>query len=289
MKPSASFLHVLNQLQIRLRHAVASTGIGERRSRQKGAGMEFADFRPYVPGDDTRHLDARLHARLGDFYVREYEVLKQLPVTILVDGSRSMQHHPRKLDLARWLANSLGYIALSGGDLVRVGFWTGRRLLLSPRFQGVSRADRLFAWVESAQPEGPRPFDDAVAEAGRAIPARSLLILLSDLWLDDPTASLRALAASRPEIWGVHLLAAEEIDPSPQSGGEIHLLDSESGDTVTLSLDRATIASYRAQLAQWRVEIRQNIAAVDGLLLDISTADDPEKFLLGLRAKGLLA
>lgn len=251
--------------------------------------MEFADFRPYVPGDDTRHLDARLHARLGDFYVREYEVLKQLPVTILIDASRSMTHHPQKLDLARWLANAFGYLALAGGDIVRIGFWTGRRLVYSPRFQGVSRADRLFGWVEREAPEGPRPFDDALADAANDIPRDSLVILLSDFWLDDPKRSLRLLAGKGAELWAFHILAPDEIDPPAQPGGEIHLLDAESGDTILLSLDRATLTSYREALAQWRTDLTETLRTLDGTLLDLPTPTDPEKFLLSLRAKGLLS
>ncbi len=64
------------------RAATASLGIGERRSRAKGAGLEFADHRAYQPGDDIRHLDLQLHARLGEHYVRQYSVFRQLPVTV---------------------------------------------------------------------------------------------------------------------------------------------------------------------------------------------------------------
>lgn len=289
MKPSASFLHVLNQLQVRVRHAVASTGIGERRSRQKGSGMEFADYRAYEPGDDTRHLDARLHARLGGFFVREYEVLKQLPVTILIDGSRSMLHHPQKLELARWLANCLGYLALSGGDVVRFGFWSGRRLVLSPRFHGVSRADRMFGWVETAASEGRAPFDDALAEAATQIPRNSLAIILSDLWLEDPTGSLRRLARGGAEIWAFHILSDEEIDPSQQDGSEVHLVDAESGEEVLLSVDRTTLAAYKEALAQWRRDLNEALRPINGRMLEVLTTDDREKFLLGLRGRGLLS
>jgi hypothetical protein len=283
--PSSSFLHVLSQLQVRVRHAVASTGIGERRSRQKGAGMEFADYRPYVPGDDTRHLDARLHARLGDYFVREYEVMKQLPVTIVIDGSRSMGGE--KLDLAKWLGNCLGYVALAGGDVVRVAFWSGRRLVMSPRFQGVSRADRVFGWIETSATDGARPFDDVLAEVVSEIPRGSLAIVLSDLWLEEPLV-LRGLAGGGAEVWAVHILGAEEIDPPYPAGGEVHLVDSESGEDVVLAVDRGTLASYRDALAEWRGELAAAVRAINGSLLEVTTAQDREKFLLGLRAKGLL-
>lgn len=289
MTPSATFLHLLNQLQVRVRHAVASSGIGERRSRQKGSGMEFAGYRAYVPGDDTRHLDARLHARLGDFFVREYEVLKQLPVTIVIDGSRSMlRGDPQKLDRAKWLANALGYIALAGGDVVRFAFWSGRRLIVSPRFQGVSRADHLFGWVAAAASEGRLPFDGALAEAAAQIPRDSLVVVLSDLWLEDPAHSLRAIAAGGAEVWAFHLLAADEIEPTEGAGSDIHLVDAESGDEVLLALDRPTLAAYREALAQWRADLAGAIRTIDGTLLEVPATAGLEPFLLTLRTRGLL-
>src|SRR5690606_3371050 len=152
VRPNPRFLQALGRTRLNVGRAVASAGTGERRSRAKGAGLEFADFRLYAPGDDTRHLDARLHARLGDYYVREFEVHKQLPVTVVVDASRSMGFGtPEKLAAARWLANVFGYLALAGGDKVQVAFWNGSQTIISPGFSGVGRAQRLFEWVERQQ------------------------------------------------------------------------------------------------------------------------------------------
>lgn len=289
MRPSSSFLHLLDRLQVKVRHAVASSGIGERRSRQKGAGMEFADYRSYVPGDDTRHLDARLHARLGGYFVREYEVSKQLPVTIIIDGSRSMARgNPQKLDLARWLANCLGYVAISGGDVVRFAFWSGRRLVMSPRFQGIRRADRMFDWVEAAATEGSRPFDEALGEAASHTPSDSLSIVLSDLWLEDPARALQSLAMGGAEVWAFHILAEEEFEPPFEAGGEVRLVDSESGEELLLAVDRGVLASYRDALLRWRGELTEALRPIDGTMLEARTGVERENFLLGLRARGLL-
>jgi hypothetical protein len=288
MKPSARFLNALNQLHLKVRHAAASRGIGERPSRQKGSGINFADYRAYVPGDDTRHLDARLHARLGGFFVREYEVMKQLPVTILIDGSRSMQQGPLKLDLAKWLANSLGYITLSGGDVVRLAFWSGRRLMLSPRFSGAGRANRMFSWVETAVTEGQRPFDDALAEAASQVPRSSLLIVLSDFWLDDLKQTVRSMASTGAELWAFHILAEEEVAPPYHEGGVVNLVDSETGQEVVLALDRAMLAAYDRALVQWRGELSEALRSIKGRMFEMSTTQDREKLLLGLRRHGVL-
>ncbi len=289
MRPSAHFLGVLNQLQLRVRHAVASTGIGERRSRGKGSGMEFADYRAYVPGDDTRHLDARLHARLGDYYVREYEVLKQLPVSIVIDGSRSMrQGHPEKLEVARWLANALGYLALVSGDLVRVGFWSGRGLAWSPRFHGVRRADRLFEWVEDRDTDGSKPFESVIGEVASQLPRRGLAIILSDFWVEHPAGALTSLTAGEGEIWAFHILDPEELEPPVRSGGEVKVVDAETGEEVILAIDRELIANYRTALAEWRRELLDAVHAIDGTLVDVRADEDLEKLVLSLRARGLL-
>ncbi len=288
MKPSASFLTVVNRLRLRVRHAAASSGIGERPSRQKGSGLDFAGFRAYVPGDDTRHLDARVHARLGGYFVREYEVMKQLQVTIVIDGSRSMLRGSLKLDLARWLANSLGYVALSGGDVIRFAFWSGRRLILSPRFSGAGRAGRMFDWVETAATEGQRPFDDALAETAAQIPRNSLLIVLSDFWLDDPQQSLRSLASRGAEVWAFHILAEEEVAPPQQEGSVVNLVDSETGQDLMLTVDRAMLAAYDKALAQWRGELGEVLRSINGRIFDMPTTQDREKLLLGLRRHGVL-
>jgi uncharacterized protein (DUF58 family) len=288
MRPSPHFLHTLDRLQMRVRHATASTGIGERRSRSKGVGMEFADYRGYIQGDDTRHLDAHLHARLGDFYIRQYEVLKQLPVTILIDGSRSMQQgEPEKLDVARWLSGCLGYLALSGGDLVQLSFWSGRNLSFSPRFQGVRRADRLFVWAEDAAPDGREPFDAALAEFASHLPRSGLAILISDFWVENPAGALRTIAASGTELWAVQALMPGELDPALLSQGETRLIDAESGEEILIALDKGVLADYRQALEQWQHELAQAIREIEGEHVLVRTDDDLEKLVLALRARGL--
>lgn len=285
MRPSPHFLQMLNQLQMKVRHATASTGIGERRSRSKGMGMEFADYREYVPGDDTRHLDARLHARLGDLYVREYEVLRQLPVQILIDGSRSMQE---KFDVARWLANALGYLALAGGDRAQFAFWSGKRLTLSPRFQGVSRAERMFEWVEDVEADGREPFDAALPELATHMVPNGLAVVISDFWVADPARAIQLIAASGGEIWALQVLTPGELDPAQMPQGEVRLVDAESGEEILVPLDRNTLAQYRRTMGEWQAGLTETIHGALGQHLLFRTDDNLEKRLLDLRTAGLL-
>ena len=122
MKPDAALLDRLSTARYRLNRAQASVGVGDRRSRAKGAGMEFASHRPYREGDDVRQLDARVLARLGQHYVREYFLDRQAPVYVLLDASVSMQSgRPDKLGHGILLAQLFGFLALASGDSCQIG------------------------------------------------------------------------------------------------------------------------------------------------------------------------
>jgi uncharacterized protein (DUF58 family) len=113
--PSPRLLQSLRRSRLLVRSAKATTGIGERRSKAKGSGLEFLDYREYQPGDDVRHLDPHLFVRTGAHYVRQYAVYQQLPITIIVDGSASMNFStPSKFDVAVGVASALAFIGLSG-------------------------------------------------------------------------------------------------------------------------------------------------------------------------------
>jgi uncharacterized protein (DUF58 family) len=94
--------------------------LAQRRTRQLGGGVEFADHREYFAGDDLRHLDWNIFARLGNRLIKRFEEEEDLHVYFFLDCSRSMAgRHSDKFDYARQITAALAYIALS--DLDRVG------------------------------------------------------------------------------------------------------------------------------------------------------------------------
>src|SRR5579862_7092754 len=97
---------------------------GKHRSPVRGSSLEFAQYRKYVPGDDTRRLDWRTWGRSDRFYIKEFEADTNLRLCLLVDGSGSMGFGPEgktRLDYARRLGGTLAYLAAQQGDAV--GLW----------------------------------------------------------------------------------------------------------------------------------------------------------------------
>src|SRR5574338_410224 len=116
-----AFLRRLERLALVARRASIGQTQGERRSQKRGQSVEFADFRPYVMGDDFRRIDWNAYARLERFFIKLFVEEEDLSVHLLVDTSRSMNWgQPNKLWYATRIAGALSYIALAGLDRVTI-------------------------------------------------------------------------------------------------------------------------------------------------------------------------
>ncbi len=94
---------------------------GMHASPHRGASVEFAEYRRYVPGDDLRRLDWRAFGRTDRYYVKEFEADTNLRLCLVVDTSGSMGFGSvgiDKLEYARRIAGSLAYLAIQQGDAV---------------------------------------------------------------------------------------------------------------------------------------------------------------------------
>lgn len=290
MIPPPGLLTALTRSRLLVRRARATIGVGERRSHAKGPGMEFMDHREYQPGDDVRHLDPHLYARTGSYFVRQYAVYRQLPIAIIVDGSASMNFgSPTKFDFARRLASMLAFTGLSGGDVVEVGVYAGGRLTWSPRVRGMRRAPVIFDWL-AAQRVGGSGFGHALGETLPRLAHRGLAIVLSDWWVEDPEAALKALGALRQEIVAVHVASPQELDPADLGASEIRLVDSESGHEIELSIDARVLEGYRTQRDAWQERLRQQVTNQLGRYLPVRSYMSLERLLLhDWRRQGLIS
>src|SRR6187551_3428323 len=121
------FLKKLEYLSLISKRVFRGSVLAQRRTKQMGGGIEFADHREYTPGDDFRHLDWNVYARHGDLLLKRFQEEEDLHVYFLLDCSQSMAvGEPAKFDLARQLTAALAYIALADLERIAVIAFTDR-------------------------------------------------------------------------------------------------------------------------------------------------------------------
>lgn len=265
------------RLALRRYRIVAQTasthgGVGERRSRNKGEGIEFEDFRPYAFGDDARRIDPHVYARLGQPVIRQYNVAESLAVTLFVDLSASMAFGtPAKADYARALTTGLAICALANADTARCCCLGGGGVAWFPRLSGAGRLDDLEAWLAARRVGGHLDLGVAVQGVRAELPSGGLAVLVSDLWTEDGVEAIDALAAAGQDVIVVRVLAPEEVDPAGYGYGSMRFMDSESGEEVEVELGPAAISTYRQRLAERSHALRERVLAHQGRLVDVST------------------
>jgi predicted transglutaminase-like cysteine proteinase len=115
------FQRKLEMLAIVSRRVFSGRMRAERRSKKKGSGVEFADHRDYVPGDDFRYVDWNVFQRFGRLLVRLYEEEEDLGIYFLIDCSKSMTFGgAKKFDQARKMCAALAYVGLANLDRVTI-------------------------------------------------------------------------------------------------------------------------------------------------------------------------
>jgi uncharacterized protein (DUF58 family) len=238
----------LERLELVTRKVFRGRMKGERRSKRKGQSVEFADFRSYVPGDDLRTIDWNLYARLDKLIVKLFLEEEDLHFYVLIDASRSMDFgEPTKLEYAKQLAASLGFIGLVRTDRVRIETLGQSLREHGPVLRGRKSMWRMLEYLNGITPGDAAPLAEGVKNFCLRNPGRGVVVLISDLMDKDGfEAGLRYLVSQRMDIYVIHLLSQEEI--SPDVKGDLKLVDCEDEDVAEISVSAPLLARYQATL-----------------------------------------
>jgi len=282
-----SLLRRLEALALQVRRAVSGQMGGERRSRRRGQSVEFADFRNYTPGDDFRLIDWNAYARLDRFMLRLFVAEEELPLSVFVDLSASMDWgKPNKAETARQLAGAIAYVALAALDRVRLTVFAEGPTSGGAPYRGRRAAAELFARLQSFPAGGATNYEKLVWPIGRQRPGMSVLITdgLGEPGVD---AALAALQRAQQEGAVLQLLAPQEL--TPDWSGDARLRDAETGVEREFTATPVTQGAYLRALAQ-RSEDIERAAHRRGLrFARLSTADPIDDMVqLTLRRIGLL-
>jgi uncharacterized protein (DUF58 family) len=250
-----AFLKKLEYLSILSKRAFAGQIRGERRAKKRGSGLEFADYRQYVAGDDFRYLDWKAYMRLNRLILRLYEEEEDLPIYLFVDCSRSMDFgNPSKLDYARRVTAALCYVALANLDRINLIAYADKALTeLSPQ-RGKGKIFKVFEFLNDITPAGETDARAAFKVYCTDTRRRGLAVVISDFLDPQGFASgLDILRHFRHDIFAVHISSHEEIDPGVK--GDLLLIDAEDGALREITATPALLAAYRAAVNQQAEEI----------------------------------
>ncbi|MET8049061.1 DUF58 domain-containing protein [Streptosporangium sp. NPDC005286] len=224
---------------------------GAHRTAHRGSGIDFTGLRAYSDGDDARHIDWNVTARLDEPHLRVFTEDRELTVWLVLDRSASMaagRPGRGKHDVLAELALVLARLFGRGGN--RVGallFDTGTPRVVPP---GTSRRHALRIGAELERTSGTRAgtttdLAEMLDAAGRLARRRALIVVLSDFIGDgDWERSLQRLAR-RHEVVALRIVdTADDVLPE---AGLIVVEDAETGEQLVVdSADPLLRVRFRA-------------------------------------------
>ena len=291
-----AFARRLERLTLVSRKRLVGQGQGDRRSLRKGSSLEFADYRHYVEGDDPARVDWNIYSRTDTLFVRLYEEEEVLNVHLLVDASRSMDWgEPSKLRYARRLAAALGYIALNASNRLFVWPLGASTTAYGPAW-GRGRAGPMLTFMDEFRPaQVSTPIlvgMNAPADLEQSLNtftsrAGGLVILVSDLLSPSWEKALGRLSARSGDTVVLHTLSPQELRPT--LGGDVRLIDRESGAAVSVTLNNDAIRLYGQRLDEWRRTVESFCARHGVGYVPIDTATPLETIVFDvLRRRGIV-
>ena len=253
-------LTALGGLEVRARWLVDGFLTGLHRSPRKGFSVEFAEHRPYQPGDDLRYIDWKIAARTERWVVKQFEEETNLRALILLDVSRSMQWKSAGASLtkqvyAEQLAAALALLLLKQRDAVGlIRFDDEVRTVVPPRARP-AHFQRLVAAMQEPGTGRESRLDLALQSASQLVRRPGIVIVISDLLLDAATVTpgMRALRAAGHDVLTMHIMDPGERTLDVKT--DARFVDSETGVEVAASareVRAAYNAAVEAAIASWQ-------------------------------------
>ena len=251
-----AFLARLDALDWISRRVLRGKMQGERRSKARGQGVEFADHRPYAVGDDLRFVDWNIYARLNQLVLKLFLEEQDLTVHIAMDLSGSMATgDPSKARYVKRLAAALGYLSLVHNNRVTLsGFAEGLQGQLGPmrgRAYLASMAEFLLARPE----QGESRFDASCRQLAASRTGSGIMVVLSDFFIKEGfETGLRRLVSPHHDLYVIQVLSPQEL--APTLSGDLRLIDVEDGDAAEVTLSGALLKYYHRTLAAYCNQVK---------------------------------
>jgi len=278
---------------------------GERRSKKRGQSVEFADHRPYVMGDDLRHIDWNIFGRLDKLFLKMFLEEEDLSLHIVIDASESSAcGEPSKFEFMQRAAMAISYVGLVNLNRVAAtAMGGGTRSLADDDAPAVSLGDvsssvrdlrgrrrvhELARWLCSLQPVGSYSFAQAAQRIAATRRGKGIMIVFSDFFMKEGFESgLKLLVGRGYDVYCIQVLSPQELDP-PLTG-DLRLRDVEDGDTAEVTISAPLLKRYKANLAAYCESLREFCTRRDMTLLTVRSDTPVDVLMLDyLRKRGMI-
>ena len=279
---------------------------GLHKSPYHGFSVEFSQYRQYMPGDDTKHIDWKAYARTDRYYIKQFEEETNLNCYLLLDTSESMMHpmaeaqtddattegdatgQPRltKLRYSSFLIASLAYFMAKQRDAVGFAYFDDTLHQYLPARSSTSHLHSILLTLETLQTTKSTRMGTPLHQIAERLTKRGLILFISDLYdenHEEVIAGLEHLRYEGHEVIVFHVLAQQELEFADFAAGRssealIRFIDAES-DAEIITTPQAIRESYLSNfnnfLDTYRLALRQ--ADID---YNVITTETPIDFAL---------
>ncbi|HJL41846.1 MAG TPA: DUF58 domain-containing protein [Myxococcales bacterium LLY-WYZ-16_1] len=278
MDDRREILRAVRRIELAARSPVQSQLVGAYHSSFKGQGMAFSDVRPYLPGDDIRHIDWNVSARHRDqgLFVKSYVEERELTVILAVDLSASHDFGTSARDKRRVLAEVgalVAFSALTHNDRVGLLLFTDEVEGVLPARKGRRHGLRVIREIIEARVRGTRT---SLATATHVLQKvqrrRAVVFLLSDFLDPNLEAAMRTIRL-RHDLVAIRVFDRAERDLPDL--GLVEWVDAETGQRCWMDLgDPKTRKRFAARQADWNLRLRQAFHQWGVDFVEIGTGDD---------------
>lgn len=262
---------------------------GERRSKKRGHSVEFADHRPYVTGDDLRHIDWNIFGRLDKLFLKLFLEEEDLSLHVVLDASASSDcGEPNKYLFMQRCAMALGYVGLVNLNRVACTIMSGIDADAAGRgeqsaareakpaspiralrdLRGRRRVHDLARFICATMPGGTVSFRAAAERIALSRRGKGVMIIFSDFFFKDGYEDgLRILSGHGYDLILVQVLSPQELEPPIK--GDLRLKDIEDADTAEVTISAPLLKRYQANLAAYCQKLREFALRRDMALLTV--------------------
>lgn len=297
----SNLLARLDALDITSRKVFRGRLKGERRSKKRGESVEFADHRPYVVGDDLRHIDWNIFGRLDTLFMKLFMEEEDLSLHLVLDCSQSADTgEPNKLLFMQRVAMALGYIGLVKYNRVAASAIgaqmsdEGEPLLVNALrdLRGKRRVHDLSQFLTGIQAgqwgEEPPSFAEACRRIALSRRGKGIMVLMSDMLIKEGyEEGLRMLVGRGYDLFVIQVLSPQELDPTIT--GDLRLKDIEDGDKAEITMSAPLLKKYKKTLAAYTNQLRDFCARREIMLVTVPSDTEVDTMVLDhLRRRGVV-